>query len=159
MAGRGFARLTTKRLERREGDALGRNRRRQLFQAFLAHSLGKDGIGFAKRIDPVDQVNVEFAHIHRRTAWSPSDMQPHTFGANNGRSQCALRRTGMNDTMCQNQSQYCPFCGSFAKSPPSWQKKQGTPLRSNCFIRCRVKVMLLVLQSQGMGTIFSKPSR
>jgi hypothetical protein len=94
-----------------------------------------------------------------RTAWSPSDMQPHTFGANNGRSQCALRRTGMNDTMCQNQSQYCPFCGSFAKSPPSWQKKQGTPLRSNCFIRCRVKVMLLVLQSQGMGTIFSKPSR
>ena len=79
--------------------------------------------------------------------------------ANNGRSQCALRRTGMNDTMCRNQSQYCPFCGSFAKSPPSWQKKQGTPLRSNCFIHCRVKVMLLVLQSQGMGTIFSKPSR
>ena len=66
MAGRGFARLTTKRLERREGDALGRNRRRHLFQAFLPHSLGKDGIGFAKRIDPVDRVNVEFAHIHRK---------------------------------------------------------------------------------------------
>ena len=86
-------------------------------------------------------------------------IAPMVLRANNGRSQCALRRTGMNDTMCQNQSQYCPFCGSFAKSPPSWQKKQGTPLRSNCFIRCRVKLMLLVLQSQGMGTIFSKPSR
>jgi hypothetical protein len=65
----------------------------------------------------------------------------------------------MNDTLCHNQSQYSPFCGSFAKSLPSWQKKHGTPLRSNCLIRCRVKVMPLVLQSQGMGTMFSKPSR
>ena len=158
MAGRSFARLTTKRLERREGDALGRNRRRQLFQAFLADSLGKDGIASPKGLSGRSGQCRVRAHPSSDSMVS-SDMQPHTFGANNGRSQCALRRTGMNDTMCQNQSQYCPFCGSFAKSPPSWQKKQGTPLRSNCFIRCRVKVMLLVLQSQGMGTIFSKPSR
>src|SRR3546814_1762065 len=39
-----------------------------LFQAVLAHGLGEDGIGFLQRIDPVDQVNVEFAHVHREFA-------------------------------------------------------------------------------------------
>src|SRR3546814_10584057 len=39
-----------------------------LFQAFLAHGLGENGIGFLKGIDPVDQVDVEFAHVHREFA-------------------------------------------------------------------------------------------
>src|SRR4051794_6683813 len=30
-----------------------------LFQAFLAHGLGQNGIGLAERIDPVDEVDVE----------------------------------------------------------------------------------------------------
>ena len=57
------------------------------------------------------------------------------------------------------QSQNSPFCGSFAKSPASWQRNMGTPLRSNCFIRIRVIDIALVLQSQGMGTMLSKPLR
>src|SRR3546814_1710613 len=36
-----------------------------LFQAFLAHGLGENGKGFLTGIDPVDQVDVEFAHVHR----------------------------------------------------------------------------------------------
>src|SRR3546814_4235604 len=35
-----------------------------LFQAVLAHGLGEDGIGFLKRINPVDQVNVERSEEH-----------------------------------------------------------------------------------------------
>ena len=48
-----------------EVDALGGDHGRDLLQALLAHGLGEDGIGFAERIDPVDQVDVQFAHIHR----------------------------------------------------------------------------------------------
>src|SRR5690606_23960391 len=52
------------RLVWRQAGAFGGNRRGDLFQAVLAHGLGEDGIGFAERIDPVDQVDVEFAHVH-----------------------------------------------------------------------------------------------
>src|ERR1019366_5493660 len=39
-----------------------------LFQALFAHCLCENRIGFAERIDTVDQVDVEFAHIHRKPA-------------------------------------------------------------------------------------------
>ena len=56
------------RLLDREVDALGRDHGRDLLQALLAHGLGEDGIGFAEGIDPVDQVDVQLAHIHRKFA-------------------------------------------------------------------------------------------
>lgn len=58
-----------------------------------------------------------------------------------------------------DQSQNSPSRGSFAKSVPSWQRKIGTPLRSNCFIRIRLIDMPLVLQSKGIGIVASNPSR
>ncbi len=51
-----------------QGDALGRDHGRNLLQALLAHSLGENGIGFAERVDAVDQVDVQLAHIHRKLA-------------------------------------------------------------------------------------------
>src|SRR5665213_1104738 len=53
------------RVLRRQAGALTSNRLRHLFQTFLVHRLGEDRIGFAERIDPVDKVDVEFAHVHR----------------------------------------------------------------------------------------------
>src|SRR5216684_8747900 len=52
----------------RQAGAFGGNRRRDLLQAVLAHRLGEDGVGFAERIDPVDKINIQFAHIHRKLA-------------------------------------------------------------------------------------------
>ena len=46
------------RLFRRKLHLLRRNHRRDLLQAFLAHGFSQDGVGFTKRIDPVDQVDV-----------------------------------------------------------------------------------------------------
>src|SRR5262245_19687386 len=43
----------------RQARALGGNRRRDLFQAVFAHGFGEDRISLAKRIDPVDQIDVE----------------------------------------------------------------------------------------------------
>ena len=70
---RSFLNLTARtasslRFLRRQARALGGDRRRDLLQALLAHGLGEDRIGFAERIDAVDQVDVEFAHIHRKLA-------------------------------------------------------------------------------------------
>src|SRR5581483_1136234 len=56
------------RLFGRQAGALGGNGRRYLFQAVLAHSLGEDGVSIAKRIDAVDEVDVEVAHVHRKSA-------------------------------------------------------------------------------------------
>ncbi len=39
-----------------------------LLQALLAHGLGEDGIGLTEGVDPVDEVDVEFAHVHRELA-------------------------------------------------------------------------------------------
>src|SRR5262245_61999259 len=47
------------RVLRRQARALGGNRRRDLFKAFLAHRLGEDGIGLAERVDPVDKINIQ----------------------------------------------------------------------------------------------------
>src|SRR6202158_4896519 len=54
------------RFLRRQDRALGSNHCRDLFQAVLAHGLCEDRIGFAERVDAVNQVDVEFAHIHRK---------------------------------------------------------------------------------------------
>src|SRR5690606_21365299 len=56
------------RLVRRQARALGRDGRRDLLQAVLAHGLGEDGVGFAKGVDTVDEVNVQLAHVHREAA-------------------------------------------------------------------------------------------
>src|SRR5579864_5108203 len=53
-------------LLRRQVRAFGGDGCRHLLQAVFAHGLGKDGVGFAERIDPVDEVNVEVAHVHRK---------------------------------------------------------------------------------------------
>ena len=39
-----------------------------LLQALLAHGLGEDGVGFAEGVDPVDQVDVQIAHVHGELA-------------------------------------------------------------------------------------------
>ena len=52
-------------------------------------------------------------------------------------------------------SQNSPFVGSLAKSFASWHKNTGTPERSSCFVRRRVSVIALALQSHGIGTIAS----
>jgi hypothetical protein len=57
------------------------------------------------------------------------------------------------------QSQNSPPLGNLAKSPASWHRKAGTPLRSICLTRIRDIVIALVLQSHGIGAIFSNPSR
>ena len=56
------------RLLRRQAGALGGDRRRDLLQALLAHGLGEDRVGLAERIDAVDQVDVQFAHVHGKLA-------------------------------------------------------------------------------------------
>src|ERR1035437_8904762 len=56
------------RFLRCQARSLGSDRRRDLFQAVLAHGLCEDRIGFAERVDTVDQVDVEFAHIHCKPA-------------------------------------------------------------------------------------------
>src|SRR5690606_28335688 len=53
---------------RRDRGALGRDGRRDLLQAVLAHGLGEDGVGFAKGVDAVDEVNVQLTHVHREAA-------------------------------------------------------------------------------------------
>jgi hypothetical protein len=55
-------------MRRLQACALGGNRRSHLFQAVLAHGLGKDRVGFTERVDPVDKVNIEFTHVHRKLA-------------------------------------------------------------------------------------------
>ncbi len=37
-----------------------------LLQALLVHRLGKYGIGLAEWIDPVDQIDIQLPHIHRK---------------------------------------------------------------------------------------------
>src|SRR5258707_15806534 len=54
------------RFFRRQIGAFGGNRRRDLLQAVLTHRLGEDGVGFAERIDAVDKVDIQFAHIHSK---------------------------------------------------------------------------------------------
>src|SRR5271154_95895 len=39
-----------------------------LLQALLAHGLGEDGLGFTERVDAVDQVDVQFAHVQGELA-------------------------------------------------------------------------------------------
>ena len=56
------------RLLRRQARALGRDCRRDLLQAVLAHGLREDRVGLAERVDAVDQVDIEFAHVHRKPA-------------------------------------------------------------------------------------------
>jgi hypothetical protein len=52
-------------------------------------------------------------------------------------------------------SQNSPLVGSLAKSFASWHKNTGMPERSSCFMRRRVSVIALTLQSHGIGTIAS----
>src|ERR1035441_4959661 len=49
----------------RQGCALGRDSRCNMPQAFLAHGLSQDCVSLTERIDAVNQVNIEFANIHR----------------------------------------------------------------------------------------------
>src|ERR1700733_7542593 len=56
------------RFLRCQNGAFGGNRRRDLLQTVLAHRFGEDGVGFAERIDAVDKVNIQFAHVHRKPA-------------------------------------------------------------------------------------------
>ena len=37
-----------------------------MLEAFLAHGLGQDSIGLSERVDPIDKVDVELPHIHRK---------------------------------------------------------------------------------------------
>jgi hypothetical protein len=57
------------------------------------------------------------------------------------------------------QSKSSPPLGNLAKSPASWQRKAATPLRSICSRRMRDIVIAPALQSYGIGTVFSNPSR
>src|SRR5271165_7332657 len=50
---------------RRQARPLGGDRGRDLFEAFLAHRLGENRVCLAERIDPVDEIDVEVAHVHR----------------------------------------------------------------------------------------------
>src|SRR6266851_10193021 len=56
------------RLIGRQARALGSNHCRDLFEAILTHGLCEDRIGFAEWIDTVDQIDIEFANIHREPA-------------------------------------------------------------------------------------------
>src|SRR5712672_3523624 len=52
------------RLLRRQARALGSNHCRDLFQSVLSHGFCEDRISFAEGVDTIDQVDVEFSHIH-----------------------------------------------------------------------------------------------
>src|SRR5712664_2507663 len=56
------------RFLRCQAGAFGCNGRCDLLQAVLAHRFGEDGVGFAERIDAIDKVNIQFAHVHRKPA-------------------------------------------------------------------------------------------
>src|SRR6185312_4837829 len=53
---------------RRQVGALAGDCCSHLLQAVLAHALGEDGVGLAERVDTVDQVDVQLAHIHCEAA-------------------------------------------------------------------------------------------
>src|SRR5581483_1644245 len=56
------------RLLNRQVDALCADHGVDLSEAFLAHGLGEDRIGLSEWIDAVDQIDVQFAHIHDEPA-------------------------------------------------------------------------------------------
>src|SRR5690606_3624379 len=49
----------------RQPSALGTDHRSDLLEAVLAHGLSQNGVRLAERINPVDQVNIQFSNIHR----------------------------------------------------------------------------------------------
>jgi hypothetical protein len=59
-----FGQIT--RFIKRQGRPLGGDDRRNLFKPLFRHGLGKDRVGLAERVDAVDQVDVQLAHIHRK---------------------------------------------------------------------------------------------
>src|SRR5450759_1967115 len=56
------------RFLRRQTRAIGNDGCSHLFQAILAHGFCEDSVGFAERVDTVNQVDVEFAYIHGKPA-------------------------------------------------------------------------------------------
>lgn len=59
---RAFGQLA--RVLQRKINTLGRYYSSDLFQAFLAHGFGKNGVGFTERINAVNQIDIEVTDVH-----------------------------------------------------------------------------------------------
>src|ERR1017187_4192225 len=66
-----------KRLLGRQCSPLGRDCRCNMPQAFLAHGLSQDSVSLSERIDAVNQVNIEFANIHRKPSHTLNQCRVH----------------------------------------------------------------------------------
>ena len=54
---------------------LGGDHFRNLFQPFLAHGFGENRVGFAKWIDAVNQINIQFGDTAARTFSRPESVR------------------------------------------------------------------------------------